>query len=373
MSSHKSLAFDLSQGNQLMAVFQRYGLSILLLLVLLVLWLSRSPSDAVIHELSGATMGTSYSIKLLELPSVLSPDEFVEQISALLHKLDREQMSTYASDSELSRFNRSSPEEFFPVSADLAEVVQLAQEISELTDGAFDVTVGPLVNRWGFGPRNFNTTNLDASRVPSDAELLSLLQQVGYQKLEVSLSPPALRKRMPVYVDLSGIAKGYAVDKVADYLDSLQLESYFIEIGGELRIKGLKPDGDSWIPAIEKPVDAAPQVFTVFYSHGESIAVAGSGDYRNYFEQNGVRYSHEINPRSGKPTMHTLAAVYVISETAARADALATAFMVMGEQEAFTLAQEIGLAAYFISYGSAGEEFSARYTDNFTHYLQKPE
>lgn len=356
-----------------MAVFRRYGLSILFVLLLLGLWLSRSQPESVIHELSGATMGTSYSVKLLELPSALSPEALAEQITALLHKLDREQMSTYAADSELSRFNRSNAGESFPVSADLANVVQLAQEISELTDGHFDITVGPLVNRWGFGPRNFNTPNLDASRIPSDAELHSLLQQVGYQKLEVSLSPPALRKRVPVYVDLSGIAKGYAVDKIADYLDSLQLQSYFIEIGGELRIKGLKPDGESWIPAIERPVDTAPQVFTVFYSHGESIAVAGSGDYRNYFEQNGVRYSHEINPHTGKPAMHTLAAVYVIAETAARADALATAFMVMGEEEAFTLAQDIGLAAYFISYGSAEEEFSARYTDNFTHYLQKPE
>jgi len=363
----------LSQGNQLMAVFQRYGLSILFMLVLLVLWLSRSDQDALIHELSGATMGTSYSIKLLELPLEITPETLIEQITALLNKLDREQMSTYAADSELSRFNRSSPAEFFPVSADLARVVQIAQEISELTDGAFDITVGPLVNRWGFGPRNFNTTNLDSSRIPSEAELQSLLQQVGYQKLEVSMSPPALRKQMPVYVDLSGIAKGYAVDKIADYLDSLQLHSYFIEIGGELRIKGLKPDGESWIPAIEKPLDTAPQVYTVFYSHGESIAVAGSGDYRNYFEQDGVRYSHEINPRTGKPVKHTLAAVYVIAETAARADALATAFMVMGEDEAFMLAQEIGLAAYFISYSGAGGEFSARYTDGFTHYLQKPE
>jgi len=373
MSSHKSLAFDLSQGNQLMPVFRRYGLSILFMLVLLVLWLSRSQPDAVIHELSGATMGTSYSVKLLDLPAAISPETLVDQITALLYTLDREQLSTYSAESELSRFNRSSPGEFFPVSADLANVVQLAQEISELTGGAFDVTVGPLVNRWGFGPRNLNTTNLDTSRIPSDAELQSLLQQVGYQKLEVSVSPPALRKDTPVYVDLSGIAKGYAVDRIADYLDSLQLQSYFIEIGGELRIKGLKPDGESWVPAIEKPLDTAPQVYTVFYSHGESIAVAGSGDYRNYFEQNQVRYSHEINPRTGKPVMHPLAAVYVIAETAARADALATAFMVMGEKEAFTLAQDIGLAAYFISYAGAGEEFSARYTDNFTHYLQKPE
>jgi FAD:protein FMN transferase len=356
-----------------MAVFRRYGLSILFMLVLLGLWLSRSQPDMVIHELSGATMGTSYSIKLIELPAGIAPETVVEQISELLHKLDREQMSTYATESELSRFNRSTPGEFFPVSADLANVVQMAQEISELTGGAFDITVGPLVNRWGFGPRNFNTTNLDTSRIPSDAELQSLLQQVGYQKVEVSLSPPALRKSMPVYVDLSGIAKGYAVDKIADYLDSLQLQSYFIEIGGELRIKGLKPGDESWIPAIEKPLDTTPQVYTVFYSHGESIAVAGSGDYRNYFEQDGVRYSHEINPRNGKPAMHTLAAVYVIAETAARADALATAFMVMGEDDALTLAQKIGLAAYFISYSGADEEFSARYTDNFTHYLQKPE
>ncbi len=356
-----------------MGFLRRYAFTLALLLLGLGLWLSRSTQEPLIHELGGATMGTYYNVKLGELPRGTAPQVMAQSIGQLLHRLDRDQMSTYAEDSELSRFNRSAPGESFAVSGDLAEVVQLALEMSAVTNGAFDVTVGPLVNRWGFGPRNQNSSRLDASRVPDEAELAKLLEGVGYRHLEVSLKPPQLRKHAPVYVDLSGIAKGYAVDRVADYLDSLQVDSYFIEIGGELRMKGWRPDGSSWVPAIEKPQDLAPEVYTVFYSHGESIAVAGSGDYRIYFEEEGVRYSHEIDPRSGRPVQHSLAAVYVIAETAAHADALATAFMVMGAEQGLALAQEMGLAAYFISKSSGEYEFEATYTDAFIHYMQRPE
>jgi FAD:protein FMN transferase len=312
-------------------------------------------------------------VKLAGLPAQVTPEAVAEHISLLLNRLDREVMSTYVETSELSRFNRSEPGDFVPVSRALADVVQLSLQISELTDGAFDITVGPLVNRWGFGPRNRNSSALDASRVPGDEELAELLAVVGYQHVQVQLDPPALRKDTHVYLDLSGIAKGYAVDQIADYLDELGFLSYFIEIGGELRIRGIKPDGEYWVPAMEKPVDAAPQVYTVFYSLGESMAVAGSGDYRIYFEQDGVRYSHEIDPRTGRPVSHTLAAAYVITDTAARADALATAFMIMGEDEAFRLAETTGLAAYFISKGAGADEFIDKHTPAFARYLQKPE
>ncbi len=353
-----------------MGVLRPYRLSLFFLLVLLVIWMARAfQPEAVIHEFNGSTMGTSYSIKVPELPRDVTYEILAAQLAELLYALDREQMSTYAPDSELSRFNSSAPGEFIPVSQDLADVVQIAIEISELTAGAFDVTVGPLVNRWGFGPRN-GTGGMDDNSIPSESEITSLLQQVGYQNLQVSPFPPALRKLKHIYVDLSGVAKGYAVDKLAELLDSLQVSSYFIEVGGEIRVKGEKPDGSFWVPAIEKPVDSVPEVYAVLNSRGESIALAGSGDYRNYFEAEGVRYSHEIDPLTGYPVKHNLAAVYIISDTAAQADALATAMMILGEEKGLLLAEEHDIAAYFVIRNEADNDFDESYTQKFANYLQ---
>src|SRR5690606_1565643 len=151
--------------------------------------------------------------------------------------------------------------------------------------------------------------------------------------------------------------------------DSLGVASYFIEVGGELRIKGFKPGNESWVPAIEKPVDGAPEVHEIFYARGEAIAVAGSGDYRNYFEMDGVRYSHEIDPATGRPVRHTLAAVYVIAPSAAAADAWATAFMVLGADKGYELAEQEQLAVYFITRCRSGDGFEERYTTGFGRYL----
>ena len=356
-----------------MSVLRRYGFTLLLLLVGIGLWISRKQPDTEVYEIAGATMGTLYSVKFGELPRGVDPSAMVPHITDLLDTLDRGVMSTYVDDSELSQFNRAPAGEFVPVSQDLANVIHLALEISQFSSGAFDVTVGPLVNRWGFGPASGASGNQKADRVPDDEEISTLLRQVGYQHLQVTVSPPQVRKHIPLYVDLSGIAKGYAVDRLSEYLDELQISSYFIEIGGELRMKGLRPDGNSWMPAIEKPHDQLPEVFAVFYSHGESIAVAGSGDYRMYFREGGKQYSHEIDPRTGRPVEHNLAAVNVIADSAARADALATAFMVMGEEQAFALAQAHGIAASFISRRGIASELDASYTDTFIHYLQQPE
>ena len=188
----------------------------------------------------------------------------------------------------------------------MLEVSLLAREISDMTGGAFDVTVGPLVNLWGFGPE------MSRERVPSADQISQAQQVVGYQYLQIDPEQFTLTREKNIYVDLSGIAKGYVVDQIAAYFDSIGVASYFLEIGGELKIKGLKPDGQHWIPAVERPEDSAPQVYEILNSQGEELAIAGSGDYRNYFEVEGVRYSHEIDPRTGQPIAHNLAAVYVI-------------------------------------------------------------
>ena len=346
----------------------RYTLTFLALF-LLWMWLRPEPS-APVQRLQGQTMGTTYQILVGEFPESVDANKLAAEIESILHRLDRELMSTYAPESELSLFNKSEVGQWFPVSYELAYVVDKALVYSTLTNGYFDVTVGPLVNRWGFGP--LVGQSLTQTQVPSEVEIRQLQQQVGYQHLQVTLEPPQLYKDHGVYVDLSGIAKGYAADVLADHFDALAMPSYFIEIGGELRLKGLKPDGSVWVPAIEKPVDSpTPQIHQIFYSQGESLAVAGSGDYRNYFEAEGVRYSHEIDPFTGRPVAHTLAAVTVISTTAMEADALATAFMVMGEEKSMALAQELNLAVYFISKDAQGDGFRETYTPRFMSYLEE--
>lgn len=343
----------------------------LIFLALYFLWVLVRPEPlAQVYQLNGATMGTQYQILVAGFPQMLTDNELADGIEQRLYRLDRELMSTYAPESELSRFNRSEPGDWVSISPELALVLERAQYFHQLTDGYFDVTVGPLVNRWGFGP--LIGQRVDQSRIPSEEEIAALLQQTGAQYLQVSLSPPQVRKTAPIYVDLSGIAKGFAADVLADYFDSLEMPSYFIEIGGELRIKGLKPDGSGWVPAIEKPLDTAqPEVYQIFYSQGRNFAVAGSGDYRNYFEQDGVRYSHEIDPFTGRPVSHSLAAVTVIAPTAMEADALATAFMVMGEEKSYALAQSRDLAVYFISKRPGEDGFAERFTPAFNAYLEQ--
>ncbi len=337
--------------------------SLFAIILLLVFW--QGPQEAeTIHEFGGATMGTTYSIKVVDDHAQASSELLALEVGELLQHLDREVMSTYSATSELSELNRAAIGENLSLSQDMASVLALALEVHRLTSGAFDVTVGPLVNRWGFGPED-----RAEDRIPDQAEIEALKARVGSDKLALNRENGTLTKLADVYIDLSGIAKGYAVDQVALFLESRGLTRYFIEIGGELRISGNKPGDESWVPAIEKPVDTAPQIHAIFYAKGESIAVAGSGDYRNYFDQDGQHYSHEIDPHTGRPVTHRLAGVYVIDASAARADALATAFMVMGAESAARLAEDIGLAVYFISKTESGEGFEDHYTSRFAHYL----
>ncbi len=343
---------------------QRLWLVTVAILVMGFLLFNRQPDAGLIHEFGGGTMGTRYTVKLVDLPPDYTLEQVAFEVSRLLQRIDREQMSTYAPDSELSRLNAAPVGQDIALSAEMTEVLALALALNRLTDGAFDVTVGPLVNRWGFGPEDRRE-----DRIPTQTEIDALLTRVGSHYLELDSARHSLRKTADVYVDLSGIAKGYGVDKVADLLDSLGITSYFIEVGGELRIRGYKPGNQSWVPAIEKPVDTAPQVHEIFYARGEPIAVAGSGDYRNYFEADGVHYSHEIDPQTGQPISHDLAGVYVIDKTAARADALATAFMVMGTERGFAFAEELDLAVYFVTRDEANDTFVDRYTSRFEHYL----
>ncbi len=343
-------------------LLKRHGFSATFLILFLgsVFLLTRGADE--IQRFGGFTMGTSYELQIVDMPEGISADQVTADVATLLSELDVEIFSTYAANSELSRFNRLGVNLPFIASARMIDVLLMAQEVSALSGGAFDITVGPLVNLWGFGP----DIQLFAA-MPPQAQIDSAKALVGFQHLQISPASQEIRKTRDVTVDLSAIAKGYAVDQLAEYFDGAGVQNYFLEVGGELKIKGTKPASESWVPAIEAPFDGVSQVYQAFYSRGDNIAVAGSGDYRNYFEADGVRYSHEIDPRSGRPIAHNLVAAYVIDDSAARADALATTYMVLGLDEAKVLAERQGQAVYFIYKDEEG--FENFVSDEFANYL----
>jgi len=314
-----------------------------------------SAPDESVQELAGGAMGTSFSVKLVSAPNSLDLDSLRQQIEQTLAAIEQ-QTSTYIADSELSLFNAQRSVDWFEVSIDLCAVVAEALTLSAATGGAFDVTVGPLVNLWGFGPDG-------QVAAPPDTELIAvLLQGIGYDALHADCSVPALRKDSPdLYVDLSAFAKGYGVDRLAALLDDAGVASYLVEIGGELRMRGTKPGGETWGIAIETPNPLGRSVRSVI--NLTDAAVATSGDYRNFFEHDGVLYSHTIDPRTGYPIAHDAASVTVVAETAAFADAMATALLVMGADDGIAYAEREGIAAMFLvrEDGEFREVASTRY------------
>lgn len=305
------------------------------------------------HLLSGTTMGTTYSIKAqLELNA--DPAQLQAAIEKQLQEINQ-QMSTYIDDSELNVFNRSAPNVPHQVSAALREVMAISLLVSEQSSGAFDVTVGPLVNLWGFGP-------IDVDETPSDEEIAAALGKMGYQYLV--LQHNTLQKNADIAIDLSAIAKGYAVDVLGDLLESRGVHNYMVEIGGELKLKGMGPSGHAWRIGIEKPALGREGALEVI--NGDNIAIATSGDYRNFYEKDGVRVSHTINPQTGRPITHSLASVTVVTESAAYADAYATALNVLGPKRGFALAEQLDLAAFFIIRDEG--EFDVNYTSAFEQY-----
>ncbi|MDH3714647.1 MAG: FAD:protein FMN transferase [Gammaproteobacteria bacterium] len=316
------------------------------------------PRDAQLVQLQGPTMGTQYTVKLIvdgEFDSRTADAAIVD----LLERIENA-MSTYRPDSEVSRFNRFASAEWFAVSPQVVDVVAAALEISRLTDGAFDVTVAPLIELWGFAG------STGANGLPDAERIAETQRRIGYQKLSVRTDPSAVRKTVPdVSLNLSAIAKGYAVDRVVEYLERRGIDDYLVEIGGEIKTQGTNQNGALWRIGIEKPVVAARAVQRIITPVDRGVAT--SGDYRNFFTVDGKRYSHTLNPGTGRPVTHTLASVTVLDETAMRADALATALLVLGPQAGFSLADKLQLPAYFVIREKQG--FSERYTDAFTKYL----
>ncbi len=311
-------------------------LHLLLLAVLSLMSCSRKPV-ASIQMLSGKTMGTTYSVKFI--PPSGQAITLLKVAKAIQNELDEvnAQMSTYDPGSEISRFNASESIDWFEVSQDTAEVVQLALAVSEQTDGAFDVTVGPLVDLWGFGPEG------RADSTPGEGLLKRTVDICGYEKLKVQLDTPAIRKSVSeLRIDLSAVAKGHGVDRVAKVLQEQGIEQYYVEVGGEVRTRGKKIDGSSWRVGIEKPIVGQRDIEAVVELSGNSLAT--SGNYRNLYELGSEEISHTIDPRSGRPIQSSVVSASVISEDCSEADAIATSMMVLGEEQGMQLAAQHGWA-----------------------------
>lgn len=301
-------------------------------------------------SLEGQTMGTYYRIKyvLSDALAQQTPSDTVQAAVEFELKRVNSLMSTYDENSELSQINQSESTEDIPVSPDTGAVLRLAWKIAQQTDGAYDPTVGALVNLWRFGPE------ARPERVPTDQEIAEAKRSVGYQKIKLFVSKDqtedkslAIKKEQAdVYIDLSSVAKGFGVDCVAEMLLERGINRFLIDIGGELRAAGRNKTGEPWQIGIQRPqLKAGPLMRIVSL---ENRAIATSGNYLNFYEENGVRYSHLIDPKTGKPIRHRTASVTVIAPTCAEADAWATALIVLGSEKGQILAKKNHLQATFI-------------------------
>lgn len=331
-------------------------ISALILLLSVTLWGCTEQKSAEVH-LSGRTMGTQYNVKYVPIEG-LEAHAIQAQIDKLLIKVNM-LMSTYDPQSELSLFNQSMSTQPYALSPETIEVMREAFRIGELSGGMLDVTLDPVISLWGFGEQGRVIT------APTDEAITEAKAKTGLDK--VILSDSGATKLTPdLSINLSTVAKGYGVDVVGDYLKSVGINDFLVEIGGETLTSGVKANGKRWVIAVEKPASNERAVQRLLLLSGEAIAT--SGDYRIYFEENGVRYSHLINPKTAKPIAHNVVAVSVIADTCMTADGWATAFNVMGYEEGILLANEQNIAALFIV--KQNNEFLELPSEAFKKYMQ---
>ena len=299
-------------------------------------------------------MGTVYRVTVPQ-PLPVAADELLSAVTEQLERVDA-LMSTYREDSELSALNRHATADAFPVSAETFAVLAEAHEVSRATSGAFDITVGPLVDAWGFGPSA-------TAEPPAPGALARLKRITGWQKLTLDESTRTVRKSSPdVRCDLSAIAKGYAVDQIARAIEDLGCRDYMVDVGGEVRVAGLNADDEPWRIGIERP-DAAGRVAHRILQV-TNTGVATSGDYRNFRMEGGRRLSHVLDPRIGEPVETGVASATVLHSSTMRADAFATALLVLGERESVAVAEREGLAVLLLlrdGHGGIREVTSSRF------------
>lgn len=327
-------------------------------LLLLVLLTISSCARPPVIQFSGEAQGTTYHIKAMASSCKRERDDLQRRIEQRLGEIDLA-LSNYRDDSELSRLNRAPVGKWVDLNRDLYAVLKASEQISQISEGRFDVTVAPLVNLWGFGPIK------KAEVIPSDTEIAPAKATIDYRYLELDISTARVRKKRELEIDVNAIAQGYTVDQLADVLSAAGCADFMAEVGGELRLAGRNPDNKLWQIGIEKPSEdliGAQEVLAV-----TGVGVTTAGDYREYFEKDGQRYSHTIDPRTGRPITHRLASVTVIATSATLADGYDTVLEVMGPEEGFRFAEQHDLAAYFIV--REGDHFVTRYTQQMSQYL----
>ena len=291
--------------------------------------------------LRGTTMGTTYNVSIKHYDAEKLTQTIHKEIETILDTVNLE-MSNWDKSSSISKFNYLKTTDPIPITGSLAKILSEANKVHDQSEGAFDITLMPLTDIWGFGRKN-------VKQVPSEEEIESALKIVGQKSLLVlDQKRLTLRKKIEsASVDLSGIAKGFAIDQISDSLKARGINDFLVEIGGDLYASGEKGPKSPWVIGIEKPDQKLGEVNVIVRIANK--AVATSGDYRNFFEKDNRRYSHIIDPKTGRPISHQTASVTVLAENATNADAWATAMMVLGAKKGLIIAEKNKLAVFFIS------------------------
>lgn len=304
-----------------------FGLVLLLIIV-------AAPAKAAAFSISGKAMGTTYHIKVATV-GVERVDTLKNQIADRMEQLEQS-MSTFRKDSEISRFNAfQKTDQLFSVSDDFYRVLKISKKLYKLTHGAWDGTVKPLVDIWGFGSTG------KKKKIPDRRQIRRRLKQTGFHQIELKNDRHVVKLNASVILDLGSVAKGDAVDEISGLLRSKGINDYLVEIGGEVYASGTKKDGSPWRVGINKPLPHASfqQLHKVVKLRNKALAT--SGDYRNFFEVNGIRYSHVIDPKNGYPVSNGVVSVSVLADTCVFADGLATAVMVLGHKDGIALVNRI--------------------------------
>jgi len=312
-------------------------------LVVLICLLSGCGHGDSMESFSGPTMGSTYSIKYVRRSGLPAQADVRVEVEKILADIDR-QMSTYRSDSDIERFNALPASRCQAMPTSILELIRVGEQLSVQSDGSYDLTVEPLLNLWGFGPQ------ARGEKVPTAEALAEARKRVGHQHLRIE--GDRLCKDAAVEVDFNSIAAGYAVDMIAARLEAMGIHDYLAEATGELKASGHKADGSPWRIALEEPRDdrqVAERVIAV-----DGFGLSTSGDYRNFFEQDGQRFSHTFDARSGAPVSHKLASVTVIHPSALMADGLSTLLLILGPERGWDYAEKHDIGAFFVIRADTG-------------------
>ncbi|MBB6326851.1 thiamine biosynthesis lipoprotein [Algoriphagus iocasae] len=339
-----------------------YSLVLLAMVILVYAWRNQNPKTSEQKEeievngkltLSGKTMGTTYNITYLDEEG----RDFQPSIDSLLVVFNQS-LSTYIPDSELSQFNNSDTLDFeLPY---LLPILEASKDINQKTDGAFDPTVGPLVNIWGFGPTG--------PELKDSVDIQNLLKLVGFEKVDFD-SKQVRKKVSGIYLDFSSIAKGYGVDVVAEFLASKGINDYLVEIGGELVAKGVNESGELWKVGVNRPEESSSASDLISIIALQDKGMATSGNYRNFYVRDSVKISHTINPKTGYPIAQNLLSATVVADDCMTADAYATALMVMGTEKAIALDSALDEIEVFLIFSGPNGEFETYASESLKPYL----